>query len=109
MPLRQGGAIEYHYRAGPRTRVQGNIYTSTDYPPDQSIFPHNEGAFQPVLPTRIFFYCVTPPQQGGQTPLGDNRKLTARIPAVIKQRFLEKGVMYRRNYGFGIGLPWQTG
>ena len=102
------GAAEYSRRAGPRTRVSGNIYTSTDYPADQNIFPHNEGAFQPVFPLRVFFYCVKPAQEGGETPIGDCRKITAAIPPEIKNRFVEKGVMYQRNFGSGFGLSWET-
>src|SRR5215475_14006672 len=37
-----GALIRYKERSSPRSQVSGNIYTSTDYPPDQSIFLHNE-------------------------------------------------------------------
>jgi alpha-ketoglutarate-dependent taurine dioxygenase len=102
------GAIEYRYRASPRTRVSGNIYTSTEYPADQTIFPHNEHAYSPVFPLRIFFHCVTPAEQGGETPLGDGRRIFQRISPQTVQRFIEKQVMYVRNYNDGFGLPWQT-
>lgn len=102
------GAIEYRFRASPRTRVSGNIYTSTDYPADQPIFPHNEHSYSPVFPLRIFLHCVTPAQEGGETPVGDGRRIFRRIPQPIVQRFVEKKVMYVRNYNDGFGLPWQT-
>ncbi len=103
-----GGALEYKYRASPRHAVGENIYTSTDYPPDQSIFPHNEHSFSPVFPMRLFFYCVTEPGGGGETPLGDCRQIYKRIPHEIAERFREKGVLYVRNYNDGFGLPWQV-
>lgn len=103
-----GGALEYSKRAGPRTHVSGHIYTATDYPEDQMIFPHNEGAFQPEFPTKLFLQCVVPAAEGGETPLGDNRWITSQIPEPIKRVFADRGVMYVRNFGSGFGLPWQT-
>ncbi|MFB2973202.1 TauD/TfdA family dioxygenase [Aerosakkonema sp. BLCC-F183] len=103
-----GEALEYRYRASPRSQVSGRIYTSTDYPADQSIFPHNEHAYSPVFPGKIFFYCVTPAESGGETPIGSTRKIFERIDRKIRDRFIEKKVMYVRNFGDGFGLPWQT-
>ncbi len=45
-----GGALEYRFRASPRTEIGRNIYTATDYPADQTIFPHNEHAYSPLFP-----------------------------------------------------------
>ena len=39
-----GNLLEYKERSSPRNRVEGNIYTSTEYPADQSIFLHNENS-----------------------------------------------------------------
>src|SRR4028118_54529 len=103
-----GEALEYRYRASPRSQVSGRIYTSTDYPADQSIFPHNEHAYSPVFPGKIFFYRVTPAQSGGETPIGSTRKIFERIDLKIRDRFIEKQIMYVRNFGDGFGLPWQT-
>lgn len=102
------GALEYKLRAGPRRQVKGKIYTSTDYRKDQMIYPHHEGAFQPEFPGRIFFYSVTPAETGGETPVGDARRIMKRIPEEIMQRFVDRGgVLYRRNFGGRFGLPWQ--
>ncbi len=51
-----GGALEYRFRASPRTQVGNNIYSSTEYPADQRIFPHNEHAFSPVVPLHLYFF-----------------------------------------------------
>jgi alpha-ketoglutarate-dependent taurine dioxygenase len=103
-----GEVLEYRYRASPRSRISGRIYTSTDYPADQSIFPHNEHAYSPVFPGKIFFYCVYPAEVGGETPIGSCRKIFERIDPEIRDRLIEKKVMYVRNFGDGFGLPWQT-
>jgi alpha-ketoglutarate-dependent taurine dioxygenase len=102
------GATEYRYRSSPRTQVGGNIYTSTDYPADQSIFPHNEHAYSPDFPLRIFFFCITPAARGGETPIGDCRRVLGRIDPEIRERFRQKGILYVRNFGDGLGLPWPT-
>ncbi len=103
-----GDLIEYRDRSSPRSTVQGKIYTSTDYPADQSIFLHSENSYAASWPLKIFFYCVQAAQQGGETPIADTRKLLQKINPKIRDRFIEKGVMYVRNFGDGFGLPWQT-
>lgn len=102
------GALEYMFRASPRTRVAGNIYTSTDYPADQPIFPHNEHSYSPRFPLRLFFFCDEPAAGGGETPIGSTRDVLAKLPETIVSEFARRGVSYVRNYGDGFGLPWQT-
>lgn len=103
-----GELLEYRDRSSPRSAIQGKIYTSTDYPANQSIFLHSENSYAATWPLKIFFYCVTPAQQGGETPIADTRKLFKQINPKIRDRFIEKKVMYVRNFGDGFGLPWQT-
>ena len=103
-----GDLLEYRDRSSPRSLIQGNIYTSTDYPAKQTIFLHSENSYAATWPLKIFFYCVTPAIQGGETPIADTRKLYKRIDSKIRDRFIEKRVMYVRNFGDGFGLPWQT-
>jgi alpha-ketoglutarate-dependent taurine dioxygenase len=100
--------LEYRERSSPRSQVSGNVYTSTDYPADQSIFLHNENSYQHTWPLRIFFYCAQAAATGGETPIADTRRIRARIPAEIQQRFVEKKWMYVRNFNEQFGLPWQT-
>lgn len=103
-----GELLEYRDRSSPRSAIQGKIYTSTDYPANQAIFLHSENSYAATWPLKIFFYCVTPAQQGGETPIADTRELFKQINPKIRDRFIEKGVMYTRNFGDGFGLPWQT-
>jgi alpha-ketoglutarate-dependent taurine dioxygenase len=102
------GLLEYRERSSPRSRVSGNVYTSTDHPADQSIFLHNENSYQHTWPLKIFFHCAIPSQEGGETPLADCRNIFARISPEIRERFRQKKWMYMRNFGDGFGLPWQT-
>jgi alpha-ketoglutarate-dependent taurine dioxygenase len=99
--------LDYNERAAPRTRVGNNIFTSTEFPSDQSIPLHHEMSYSHHWPSKIWFYCVQPATQGGRTPLASERKVTPLIDAGIKKRFVEKRVMYIRNYGEGVDLTWQ--
>jgi alpha-ketoglutarate-dependent taurine dioxygenase len=100
--------ILYRERSSPRSEIKKGIYTSTDYPSDQSIHFHNEQSYARSWPMKLWFFCMRPAQQGGATPIADGRIVYQRIDSAIRERFLEKKVMYMRNYGDGLGLTWQT-
>ena len=103
-----GELLEYKERSSPRSQISGNVYTSTEHPADQTIFLHNENSYQHTWPLRIFFACAIAAQQGGETPIADVRRVFQRIDPAIRQRFIEKQVMYVRNFGNGLGLTWQN-
>jgi alpha-ketoglutarate-dependent taurine dioxygenase len=103
-----GELLEYRERSSPRSKVHGNVYSSTDYPADQSIFLHNEHSYSLTFPLRICFFCDTPAVAGGETPIADTRKILQRIDPEIVARFTERKWMYVRNFGDGFGLSWQT-
>jgi alpha-ketoglutarate-dependent taurine dioxygenase len=103
-----GDLLDYRDRSSPRSAVADKIYTSTDYPADQSIFLHSENSYAATWPLKIAFCCLTPSQTGGETPIADTRRLLQRIDPQIRERFARQGVMYVRNFGDGLGLSWQT-
>jgi len=105
-----GGALEYLFRASPRTQISKNfkVYSSTDYPATERIFPHNEHSYSPKFPEHLYFYADHPSPDGGETPLGSTREVMKRIDRAVRDEFVAKKVMYVRNYGDGMGLPWQT-
>src|SRR5690349_15332710 len=103
-----GDLLEYRERSSPRHEVGDRIYTSTDYPAEERIFPHNEHSYSKRFPLKLFFLCVTAPEQGGETPIGDTRRVFQRIAPEVRERFQEKGWMYVRNFHPGFGLAWQT-
>jgi alpha-ketoglutarate-dependent taurine dioxygenase len=100
--------LEYRERSSPRSQVGENVYTSTDYPPSQKIFPHNEHSYAVSFPLKLFFFCETPAKRGGETPLADTRKILRRINPEVRDRFKQKKWMYMRNFGHGLGVPWRT-
>lgn len=103
-----GELLEYSERSSPRSHVSGNVYTSTDYPAEQSIFPHNELSYSVIWPMKLFFFCVVPAAQGGETPIADTRKIFERIDPAIRERFVVEKWTYVRNFGDKFGLPWQV-
>lgn len=102
-----GELLEYFDQHTPRTRVNGQIFTSTEYPPNHTIPFHSENSKNHIWPLKIWFCCLQPALKGGETPLADNRRFLSLIDPRIKQRFIAKKVMYVRNFGDGFGLPWQ--
>jgi alpha-ketoglutarate-dependent taurine dioxygenase len=103
-----GDLMTYSYQSTPRRLVDGKIYTSTEYPANQTIPLHNEMSYARTWPMKIGFYCVTAARQGGETPIADSRRVFARIDPAIRDRFIEKKVMYVRNYQEGLDLSWPT-
>jgi alpha-ketoglutarate-dependent taurine dioxygenase len=99
-----GELLEYQEYSTPRTEAGGRIYTSTDYPSNQNIFLHNESSYRNAWPMKLFFFCDTPPADGGRTPIADMRMVLNRIPLEIRERFAEKGWKYVRNFG-GMARP----
>lgn len=103
-----GEPLAYLERSSPRSAVGENIYTSTEHPPDQSIFLHNEQSYNLVFPLKIAFFCVEPPTAEGATPIADTRRIFARLRTETKQKFAAKNYCYVRHFSPHIGLSWQT-
>lgn len=99
--------LEYTYRSTPRTELRGNIYTATEYPASEVIPQHNENAYSRHWPNRIGFMCILPSETGGETPIGDSRTIYNMLPASVRDKFEDKGVMYVRNYST-LDLPWSV-
>ncbi|GCE28509.1 protein AmbD [Dictyobacter alpinus] len=104
------GMLNYIEGSSPRTRLTDKVYTSTEYPPEFEISMHNELSYAHKWPSRLFFFCMTTPQTGGETPLVDSRKIYQTLDKAILETFITKGVKYIRNLhgGRGVGLSWQT-
>lgn len=98
---------EYQERSTPRTEVSGRVYTSTEYPANETIPQHNEMSYASAWPTKLFFHCVQPSAQGGETPLADSREVYRRLSPRLRELFERKKIMYVRNYGTGVDLSWQ--
>lgn len=99
--------LSYEFGSTPRKAVEQGVYTSTEYPSHQVIPLHNEQSYTLQWPMKIWFHCVQPSAEGGDTPIADSRLIHDRIDPALRQRFNDKRLMYVRNYGNGLDLPWQ--
>src|SRR5262249_13679320 len=88
----------------PREELGGHIYSSTPYPADQTIWFHNESSHMHCWPMKQWFYCIQAPQQGGETPLVDCRKVYQLLNPAIRQEFMNKKLLYVRNFGVGFDI-----
>lgn len=99
--------LSYEFGSTPRSKVAEGVYTSTEYPAHQRIPLHNEQAYTREWPMKIWFFCETPSKEGGETPIADSRTIYRRIDPRIRERFERHGLMYVRNFGNGLDVPWQ--
>ncbi|WP_255006288.1 TauD/TfdA family dioxygenase [Roseovarius sp. M141] len=99
--------LDYSFGSTPRSLVEAQVYTSTEYPCDQEIPLHNEMSYAARWPTRIWFYCDMPSNIGGATPIADSRRVYRSLPEEIRASFEEKGVLYVRRYDGLLDLSWQ--
>lgn len=98
--------LGYEFGSTPRTRLGEGVYSSTEYPPHQHIPLHNEQSYSRRWPMKIWFHCALAAPQGGATPIADSREVYRRVPERIRARLLERGLMYVRNFGGGLDVPW---
>ncbi|MGM1064621.1 TauD/TfdA family dioxygenase [Saccharothrix sp. Mg75] len=101
-----GEPLTYNERSSPRHAIKGNVYTSTDYPPDEEIFLHNENSYQAVWPRVVYFYCDREPETLGATPLADVRRVHRAIDPAVREEFERRGWMVVRNYRPHFGVSW---
>lgn len=97
----------YEFGSTPRSKVFPGVYSSTEYPPHQSIPLHNEQSYTRQWPEWIWFHCMTPSATGGETPICDSRLVYQRIDPAIREEFIAKGLMYVRNYSSALDVPWE--
>lgn len=98
--------LNYEFGSTPRSQVDAGVYTSTEYPAHQSIPLHNEQAYTRQWPMKIWFFCDIPSTTGGETPIADSRAIYRRLSPGLRERFERKRLMYVRNYGNGLDVPW---
>jgi amino acid adenylation domain-containing protein len=103
-----GGQLFNENGEHPRKSLSGNIYTPVAYPADKLLLWHNENSFNDRWPMKIMFCCAQPALVGGETPLVDSHQVFQLLDPKIRERFIERDVMYVRNYEVGLGLNWQT-
>jgi amino acid adenylation domain-containing protein len=92
----------------PRTGEGGKVYGSTPYPADKAILFHNESSHLHCFPLKIWFYCVQPADEGGETPIVDCRKAYQLLSYQLREKLATKQLMYVRNFATGLDVSWQN-
>lgn len=107
--------LEYVGGTSPRKVVSGRIMTATEIPGNCSIPLHQEMSYTDNSPSRISFFCEVPPNDGGETTIGDMRSITRQIDMEVRDRFKDHGgVQLCRNLPLpehvdsrpGVPKPW---
>ncbi len=93
------------------------VFTANEAPPDVAILLHHEMAQTPMFPSRLFFFCEEPAEQGGATPICRSdvlfNRLGNRRPDFIRA-CEEKGLKYSNvmppeaDLRSGMGRSWQS-
>ncbi len=96
--LDTGKFVDYIGGGAPRYKVEDSVYTSTEAPPAIKIHLHNEMSFADNYPAHIFFFCETPPKQGGETFIGNAREILKSVRKETRERFEKKGLKYVSRY-----------
>jgi alpha-ketoglutarate-dependent taurine dioxygenase len=81
-----------------RTVLAKNVATANEGPNTQPVYPHNEFGLSPHYPAYVFFYCISAPETGGETPINNSivlyHRLKERHPEFIRE-IEERGVKYQ--------------
>ncbi|HEX8735722.1 MAG TPA: TauD/TfdA family dioxygenase [Pyrinomonadaceae bacterium] len=107
-----GGEKLFGYAGGvsPRNPLNsGGVYTSTEYPAEYALSLHNELSYADLYPRHLYFCCLTPAETGGETTLGDSRRILQNIDPKVVETFKNKKICYVRNLypDKGSGYSWQ--
>ena len=82
--------FNYAGGASPRKHLGGGVYNSTEYPPHLGLRLHNELSYSDSFPNHLYFCCLTAPKEGGETTLGDSRRILKQINPKVAQLFKQK-------------------
>ena len=100
-----------------RVNFSERIFSANEAPPEVTIFFHHEMAQTPIYPKKLFFFCMQPAEEGGETPLCRSdvlfEKLAERCPKFAKDCD-EKGLRYsnvmpaENDPKSGMGRSWKS-
>ena len=100
-----------------RVNYTERIFSANEAPADVTIYFHHEMAQTPIYPAKLFFFCQTPAEEGGETPLCRSdvlfERLTERCPEFARN-CEEKGLRYsnvmpaENDPKSGMGRSWKS-
>jgi alpha-ketoglutarate-dependent taurine dioxygenase len=100
-----------------RLNYTERVFTANEAPKDVEIFLHHEMAQTPISPSKLFFFCKSAAEEGGQTPLCRSdmlfEDLAKQMPALAAD-FVSKGLKYTTQMpeeddpNSGQGRSWKS-
>jgi alpha-ketoglutarate-dependent taurine dioxygenase len=100
-----------------RINFTERVFTANEAPKDVEIFLHHEMAQTPISPSKLFFFCKSAAEEGGQTPLCRSdmlfEALQKQMP-VLAADFISKGLKYTTQMpaeddpNSGQGRSWKS-
>lgn len=93
-----GRFVNYIGGDSPRDKVEKKIYTSTEAPPSFHIPLHQELSFIKNFPKHIYFFCEIAAPVGGETIIGNARKIYTAIDPEVREKFEAKQLTYLSRY-----------
>lgn len=97
----------YMFRSSPRHSLADRVYESTTYPKERKINMHSEQSYSYSMIHKIVFCCIKTATEQGETPIANNRGILNNLSPSLRNKFEQKGILYRRNLSGNIGMPWQ--
>lgn len=91
-----------------RARDAGRALLSSQEDPRITMAPHNEMAYLPDYPRKVFFFCAAAADEGGEVPINDIRLSAAQIPDEVLAEFERRRIGYHR-YLPRMSTPTQIG
>ncbi|MFO1000594.1 MAG: TauD/TfdA family dioxygenase [Planctomycetaceae bacterium] len=99
-----------------RINYTPRVFSANEAPSEVTIFLHHEMAQTPVFPSKLFFYCQKPAEEGGATPVCRSdvlwQQMMERCPLFAKA-CEAKGLQYtnimpsENDAASGMGRSWQ--
>jgi alpha-ketoglutarate-dependent taurine dioxygenase len=100
-----------------RVNVSERVFTANEAPPSATIRLHHEMAQTPIYPSRLFFFCEKPAEEGGATPVCRSdallEALGREIPEFVRA-CADKGLIYTNvmppsdDPTSGLGRSWRS-
>jgi alpha-ketoglutarate-dependent taurine dioxygenase len=92
----------------PRRELHDGVYSGSAWPSNQAMCMHHELSYAMTFPRLMSFACLGEPDEGGDIPVADSRRVLAALPGELVAEFAELGWMLDRRYG-ELGVPWTDG
>ncbi|HKA58094.1 MAG TPA: TauD/TfdA family dioxygenase [Gemmatimonadales bacterium] len=102
--FRQLGSLMIEREAfAPRRRYDEDVYSASQWPPNQPMCMHHELSYAAQVPGLMLFACLVAPTRGGATPVADSLAVLDALPGELIERFERVGWLLVRNYNEDIG------